>query len=126
MIKTFPTKQFQGKYCLSPFVMIEVSINGDVRMCGCSGWMPATIGNLKKTTLKEMLHSDLAQKIRQSIIEGMYQAFYEKREVTTEDICLALKEFIPLANLESKQMSKLQNWATSGQIRLASSEPIYI
>jgi hypothetical protein len=56
----------------------------------------------------------------------MYQAFYEEREVTTEDISLALKEFIPLANLESNQMSRLQNWATSGQIRLASSEPIYI
>ncbi len=56
----------------------------------------------------------------------MYQAFYEKREVTTEDICLALKEFVPLANLESSQMAKLQNWAASGQIRLASSKPIYI
>ena len=54
----------------------------------------------------------------------MYQAFYEKREVTTEDISLALKEFIPLANLESKQMAKLQNWANSGQIRSASAEPI--
>ena len=49
----FPNKQFQGKYCLSPFVMIEVTINGDVRMCGCGTWMPATIGNLKEATLKE-------------------------------------------------------------------------
>jgi SpoVK/Ycf46/Vps4 family AAA+-type ATPase len=64
--------------------------------------------------------------IRQSIIEGMYLAFYEKREVTTEDICLALKELIPLANLESNQMVALQNWASSGQIRLASSKTIYI
>ena len=29
--------------------------------------------------------------IRQSIIEGMYHAFYEKREFTTEDICMASK-----------------------------------
>ena len=64
--------------------------------------------------------------IRQSIIEGMYLAFYEKREVTTDDICLALKELIPLANLESNQMRILQNWASSGQIRLASSKNIYI
>ena len=40
----------------------------------------------------------------------MYQAFYETREFTTDDICLALKELIPLANLESNQMLKLQNW----------------
>ena len=64
--------------------------------------------------------------IRQSIIEGMYQAFYEKREFTTEDICLALKESIPLASLESAQMEKLKNWASSGQISLASSRPLYL
>ena len=64
--------------------------------------------------------------IRQSIIEGMYHAFYETREFTTEDICFALKELIPLANLESNQMLKLQNWASSGQIRLASSKRLHI
>jgi predicted AAA+ superfamily ATPase len=33
--------------------------------------------------------------IRQSIIEAMYHAFYEKREFTTEDICLSLTQLIP-------------------------------
>ena len=78
MIKTFPVKQLQGQYCLSPFVMIEVTLNGDVRMCGCGAWMPSTIGNLTRTTLKEMLSSDLAQKIRQSIIDGSYVYCNEK------------------------------------------------
>jgi ATP-dependent 26S proteasome regulatory subunit len=64
--------------------------------------------------------------IRQSIIEGMYEAFYDKREFTTDDICLALKELIPLANLESDQMVSLQKWASSGRIRLASSKNIYL
>jgi SpoVK/Ycf46/Vps4 family AAA+-type ATPase len=76
--------------------------------------------------LAQLSESFSGAEIRQSIIEGMYQAFYEKREVTTEDISFALKEFVPLANLESKQMTKFQNWAASGQIRLASSKPIYI
>jgi hypothetical protein len=35
--------------------------------------------------------------IRQSIIEGMYHAM---NEFTTDDVCLALKELIPLAHLE--------------------------
>lgn len=78
MINIFPIKQFQGQYCLSPFVMIEVTLNGDVRMCGCGTWMQTTIGNLKKTTLKEMLRSNLAQKIRQSIIDGSYVYCNEK------------------------------------------------
>ena len=64
--------------------------------------------------------------IRQSIIEGMYHAFYEEREFTTEDICHALEELIPLAQLENNQTLKLQNWAVSGRIRLASSKDIYI
>jgi hypothetical protein len=51
----------------------------------------------------------------------MYEAFYEEREFTTIDICKALKEVIPLAQLQTNQMLKLQNWASSGQIRLASS-----
>lgn len=63
--------------------------------------------------------------IKQSIIEGMYHAFYEKREFTTEDISLALKELVPLAQLENSQTLKLQDWATSGRIRLASSKNIY-
>ena len=64
--------------------------------------------------------------IRQAIIEGMYYAFYEKREFTTEDICNALKELIPLANLESEQMIQLKNWASSGRIRSASSKLVYL
>ena len=64
--------------------------------------------------------------IRQSIIEGMYHAFYEKREFLTDDICRALEELIPLAHLESDQMVRLQNWATSGRIRSASSKRIYL
>ncbi len=76
--------------------------------------------------LAQLSDSFSGAEIRQSIIEGMYQAFYEKREFTTNDICTALKELIPLAHLESNQMIKLQNWASSGRIRLASSKPIYL
>ena len=56
----------------------------------------------------------------------MYQGFYEKREFTTDDICLALRELIPLAHLESDQMLRLQNWASSGRIRLASSADVHL
>ena len=76
--------------------------------------------------LGELSESFSGAEIRQSIIEAMYQAFYETREFTTEDICLALRDLIPLSNLENEQMIRLQNWATSGQIRLASSKSIYL
>jgi ATP-dependent 26S proteasome regulatory subunit len=76
--------------------------------------------------LAKLSESFSGAEIRQSIIEGMYHAFYEKREFTTDDICIALNELIPLAHLESNQMLKLQNWASSGRIRLASSKTIYL
>jgi ATP-dependent 26S proteasome regulatory subunit len=78
------------------------------------------------TKLAELSELFSGAEIRQSIIEGMYHAFYEKREFTTDDISMALRELIPLANLESNQMVKLQNWASSGRIRLASSKTIYL
>ena len=90
--------------------------------------------NFRPNSWKSFDYSQLAQaseafsgaEIRQSIIEGMYHAFYEKREFTTEDICMALKELIPLAHLESDQMIRLQQWASSGRIRSASSKEIYL
>ena len=76
--------------------------------------------------LAELSESFSGAEIKQSIIEGMYHAFYEKREFTTDDISIGLTELIPLANLESNQMVKLKNWASSGRIRLASSKTIYL
>jgi len=76
--------------------------------------------------LSNLSKSYSGAEIKQSVIEGMYQAFYEKREFTTEDICCALQESVPLASLENNQMEKLKKWASSGQIRLASSPPLYL
>jgi SpoVK/Ycf46/Vps4 family AAA+-type ATPase len=76
--------------------------------------------------LSNLSESFSGAEIRQSIIEGMYHAFYEEREFTTEDICQALEELIPLAQLENNQTLKLQKWAVSGRIRSASSKDIYI
>jgi len=74
--------------------------------------------------LAQLSDSFSGAEIRQSIIEGMYVAFYEKREFTTQDISTALKQLIPLAQLESNQTLKLQKWASSGRIRLASRKTI--
>ena len=74
----FPIKSFQDKVCLSPFVMIEVTLDGSVRMCGCGAWLPTVVGNLKENTLASILASDTAREIRQSIIDGTFQYCNEK------------------------------------------------
>lgn len=85
---------------------------------------PNTWQSFEYSKLSRLSEYFSGAEIRQSIIEAMYQAFYEKREFTTEDVCSALKNLIPLAQLETKQMVKLQKWASSGRIRLASTKNI--
>nr|WDA98848.1 AAA family ATPase [Sciadococcus taiwanensis] len=58
--------------------------------------------------------------IEQVIIEAMYDAFSHDREFTTEDICNAINHSIPLAYTEKERINKIQEWAASGKVRLAS------
>lgn len=74
----FSIKNLKGQYCLSPFVMIDVDLNGQVSLCGCSSWLPTSVGNLFESSLEEILSSPKAVAIRQSIIDGTYQYCNEK------------------------------------------------
>jgi len=74
--------------------------------------------------LGQLSESFSGAEIRQSIIEAMYYAFHEEREFTTKDICYAIKNIIPLSELDTKEIQLLQSWASSGRIRPASSKNI--
>jgi ATP-dependent 26S proteasome regulatory subunit len=87
---------------------------------------PKSWESFNYSKLAQLSDSFSGAEIRQSIIEGMYHAFYEEREFTTDDICLSLTQVIPLSQLEHSQTLKLKNWSASGRIRLASSKPISI
>ena len=84
------------------------------------GFRPKTWQSFNYQKLAKLSNSFSGAEIRQSIIEAMYHGFYEQREFDTDDICLALNEIVPLAQLEDSQTIKLQSWAASGRIRLAS------
>ncbi|CAM9091347.1 unnamed protein product [Discosporangium mesarthrocarpum] len=57
--------------------------------------------------------------IEQAIIEAMYNAFSENREFNTEDILLAIKQLIPLMEIDPERVELVQEWAYSGKIRIA-------
>jgi SpoVK/Ycf46/Vps4 family AAA+-type ATPase len=59
--------------------------------------------------------------IEQAIVEGMYRAFHEQRDVITDDIIAAIKETYPLASTAREQISFMQAWAVQGRARSASS-----
>lgn len=75
----FKEKNLQNTYCLDPFMGVSISPAGDVSLCSCQMWHPTTIGNLKDSSLNEMLASDLAHKIRNSIRNGSYEYCDESR-----------------------------------------------
>ena len=58
--------------------------------------------------------------IRQVIIEAMYFAFNQKRDFTTQDIIVQIKNTVPLAKLNSQSIGDLQSWARAGRVRSAS------
>jgi len=82
---------------------------------------PDNMNNFDIQKLSQKSADFSGAEIFQAIIEGMYIAFNENREFTTNDILKGLIEIIPLAQLESKQIQALQQWASSGRIRAASS-----
>ena len=61
--------------------------------------------------------------IEQTIIDAMYNAFFEEREVETKDIQKAIKEIIPLSKTMAEKMDALRSWA-DGRARLASDKSI--
>uniref|UniRef100_UPI0030029B8E AAA domain-containing protein Ycf46 n=1 Tax=Anunuuluaehu liula TaxID=3049639 RepID=UPI0030029B8E len=72
--------------------------------------------------LSELTESFSGAEIKQSIIEAMHNAFYEKRDFNTDDIIDVINEFIPLAFTDHSTISSLQEWAKLGKVRLASKE----
>jgi SpoVK/Ycf46/Vps4 family AAA+-type ATPase len=81
---------------------------------------PETWKNYDLLLLSEKTQNFSGAEICQSIIEGMHLAFHEKREFTTQDILVSIEQIIPLAQIDKERIEKLQNWALSGRIRLAS------
>lgn len=57
--------------------------------------------------------------IEQTIIDAMYIAFSEHREFTTNDILVAIKEAVPIVDVDPLRTDLIRNWVSSGRIRMA-------
>ncbi len=57
--------------------------------------------------------------IEEAIISALYDAFYQKQELTTEHILTTLNQTVPLAKTMSEKVSSQRNWAV-GRARNAS------
>nr|QCI06113.1 hypothetical protein [Dicranema revolutum] len=81
---------------------------------------PLTWKKYNINKLSQLSNSFSGSEIRQSIIEAMYNAFYEKRDFDDNDIVNAISNTIPLAFIDQLKISSMQQWAKLGKVRLAS------
>ena len=58
--------------------------------------------------------------LEQSVIEAMYFAFAEKRELQESDLILATNQLVPLSRTAREQLESLKEWASSGRARASS------
>ena len=58
--------------------------------------------------------------LEQSVIEAMYFAFAEKRELLESDLILATNQLVPLSRTAREQLESLKEWASSGRARASS------
>ena len=61
--------------------------------------------------LAEVAEKFSGAEIEQSIVDAMFHAFAEDREVATLDILRALRETVPLARTMDQQLKELKEWA---------------
>jgi len=64
--------KLQGKYCAKPFDSLELHLNGEAYVC-CPSWLNTSVGNLKNSDLNKIWNSEIAQSIRESILDGSYK-----------------------------------------------------
>lgn len=57
--------------------------------------------------------------IEEAVISGLYDAFSEQRELTTDDVLEALRQTVPLSKTMDEQINRLRSWA-NGRARNAS------
>jgi SpoVK/Ycf46/Vps4 family AAA+-type ATPase len=57
--------------------------------------------------------------IEEAIISALYDAFYEKRELTTSHVLTSLRQTVPLAKTMSEKVTSQRKWA-AGRTRNAS------
>lgn len=61
--------------------------------------------------LAEITEGFSGAEIEQVVISGLYEAFVEGRQLTTEDMVKAIRETVPLSQMMAERISALRAWA---------------
>lgn len=70
--------------------------------------------------LAELSEGYVGAELEQAVIDGMYAAFNEHREFTTEDIAAAIRRQVPLSVSQRETIEMLRDWLREGRAQSAS------
>lgn len=85
-------------------------------------YRPITRNRFDIEHMAEIAKEFSGAEIEQAIIEGMYRAFNENRDLITEDVILAIQATFPLASTAREEISYMKAWAAQGRARSASKD----
>jgi SpoVK/Ycf46/Vps4 family AAA+-type ATPase len=83
-------------------------------------YRPLTFRKFDIDLLAEKTADFSGAEIEQAIIEGMYIAFHQGRDLENDDILKAIANTFPLASTAREQIQYMQAWASQGRARSAS------
>ncbi len=72
-----PEPRYRGLFCSQPFEYAQVESDGSLYLC-CPQTLPQPVGNLGQTGLMEAWNSDMAAKVRASVLDGTYRYCSER------------------------------------------------
>ncbi len=78
------SNKYKGLFCTMPFDFIYIDDKGNMNP-HCEGLVTCSMGNLKESSFIDVWNSDIAQKIRESILDESFKFCDEQR-------CFALRE----------------------------------
>lgn len=68
-----------SKRCPRPFDTLLINKQGSCYLCECTAWLPQSVGNIQNKSIEEILKSDIANVLRESIADGSYRYCNEKQ-----------------------------------------------
>jgi len=82
--------------------------------------------NFDLKTLVEASKDFSGAEIEEAIISALYDAFYEKQELTTGHVLTALKQTVPLARTMAEKITSQRKWAAGRTRNASTNQPVKI
>jgi radical SAM protein with 4Fe4S-binding SPASM domain len=60
---------YKGKFCQTPFEVLQIDEDGDVMLCGCQLHMPYVVGNIYQDSLETIWNGEKAHQVRQAVLD---------------------------------------------------------